>query len=296
MSNWTKSMAEPLVALAKCTLAALIAVSFSTAGRLAQASTGNPHYEMVFDGDKTECPRILSLYNQLLHSWLQKGEQKPTHFDGSLNNFATDEATAFQQIGLIPPQFLKEIQPVRFYSVILGPGQQPRVLALRELYWGSSPHTAIAIFKAGVPPRLAAGSNSLGLLPVSREDVDKEISLEALADSQPTLPHPGPIYFLTKWPDFSHLLASHAPFSGFVPFIGGSAGVTISPLQTNDDRLYLIYDQYISLREASEMSRSSGQSGIVLVQRLSSEKLADVCYLVLAPSSLATLGEPRHVR
>ena len=60
--------------------------------------------------------------------------------------------------------------------------------------------------------------------------------------------------------------------------------------------LYFVYDQYLSVRNVMALSTSSGDAGVVLIQHLRGEMLDDVCYLVLAPSKLASTVESQNVR
>lgn len=286
-----------------CILAPVIVMLAGWVGRsptaFAQTMNQHPHYEMALDADAEICPKLLSLYNRLLAELLQKDRRFPLRFDGALTNFATTNASSFTQIGLTKPPLIKEIPPVEFYSVAISSAQQPRTLALLEFYRGTSPLTSIAVFKAGIPPRLGNGHDALFFPPVRRDDVDVLVSVDEISQAQHKPAHWDDVYLLTKWPGFSGLLSHYSPtpLSTPVPSIGGGVGVTIAPFQSNaSPLLYFVYDQYLSIRSVKGLSKSSRESGLVIVQRLRSGSLDDVCYLVLAPSKLASTVESENVR
>jgi len=226
----------------------------------------------------------------------------PRRLDGMLTDFATAAAASFVWAGLTSPPKIIEIPPVQFYSVLANGDRQPRTLALQEHYRGNyfQPLTEIAVFKPGIPPRLGDGHNAIDFPPVRQDDVEYRVSVGAIADAEhlSTPMHWIGSYFLTKWPGFSRLLADHKaddPASP-IPFISTATGVTIAPFQGRNAELYFIYDQYLALGQIKRLSNASGDDGLVLVQRLGAAELDDVCYLVVAPSKLATTLETENAK
>jgi hypothetical protein len=274
-------------------LAAVVLLATSAA----RADNDRPYYHLAFDGDEGLCPEITSMYNKSLYNALLADKKNSTRLNALPTNFAYTEQSRFVQIGLIPPPLLKTIAPVRFYSAILNLGQQSRVIAEQDFYRGNSTLIALALLRTDAPLAVASDLDSLGGPQVPRENVDREISVGALSEAQRGgLVHLNDAYFLTKWPGFSRLISKYGQISDFVPFISGSVPVTITPFQGREGHFYLIYDQYISMRMVRSLTRSSGYTAITVVQLLTPRNLEDICYLVLAPSELATTVETNNVR
>jgi hypothetical protein len=223
------------------------------------AARGNqlPHYELALNEDRQLCPKALALYNEMLAGSLRARIRTPSH----CTEYADSQAPRFARIGLTVPARLEgplyaDPPEYYFYSVVLGPSQQPRTLALHDDYIGIHGFfrlTDVAILKAGVGPTL---SDDLGRIfdPPARGDIDQLISTNELARQQEgAAGHGAGACLLTKWPGFAQLSArweakvragdwqDKTP----LPAIGGGVMVIIRPFQSRDQHLCLVFDQYL---------------------------------------------------
>jgi hypothetical protein len=255
------------------------------------------HYVLALNEDPQLCQNLRVLYDKLLEDLDERDRRSKLIGEAFLTDFAATQPSSFRQIGLVAPPFISEMDDVRFYSVIYDKDQQPRTLALKTNYISNDPTTDIAIFKAGVGPRLGTPSDVLGpSLPVRPEDVGLQISFSSLVRSQEGSSPVVDVYLLKKWPSFSRLLSAFEArhYNSPLPAIGGG-GLTIRPFLNSGGSLYFIYDQYGSIHEIRRQRSGSNGTVIVLVQRLDNGLLHDVCYLVISPSQLAATVESDHV-
>lgn len=258
-----------------------------------------PHYELAFNGDPQVCPKLKNLYNQLLKEAIRRDSRSRRSIDQYLTNFAVNDGTSFAKIGLRLPAGMENgpLDGVQFYKVSLD--GEPRTIAVLDWYRGrSSRFTTIGILKSGIGPLPVTGGMG-PMLPVPLKDIQIEIS-------------PGTRY-LEKWPNFPRLLSSyqayvqtwqHRPYPTHkvplppLPAIFGleGPGLTIRPFQSAGGSLYFVFDEDLGLRQVHELSPTSGNGVVTLIQRFNHGALEDVCYLVLAPSELAATLERSNVR
>jgi hypothetical protein len=273
----------------------LIGLSSDPRGAFAQPAAEKPHYETAFSADNKLCGQVRSIYDQSLNAAILKANRSPETGNGATTNFAYNSPAVFSGIGLTPPTVLEEIQGLQFFSIMIGDPNGPRTLAMETTYRGNSPQIAMAVFKAGRPPRLGDDKDALYDPPVKADDVEWLVSTEGLSQSQNG--RTDQPYFLKKWPGFSSIFsASRAttPWS-FAPMVYGAVPVTVAAFQSNDSAI-IIYDQYLSLLQIKGLQNTSEDAGIVLVQRLTEHGIEDICYLVTAPGIPAKTLEPKHVQ
>ncbi len=281
--------------VARCAIALMITSNFDTVLAFAQPTTDRPHYELALNAEINICQNILSVYNNLLNHAVSNSEHSPSTGNGVLTDFAAENPRAFEKIGLSTPHQTEEIPPVEFYSIRVGSRQTAQVLAKEDLFQGRSPNTALAIFKEGASPRLGDGQDAFADPPVRKSDVEWLITVGDLASSQELSAQFPNNYLLKKWPGFSRLMSRYKIDGSFasLPSIGGGVGVTITPFIDKKQSTFLIYDQYMSIRNARELRGNSEDAGIVVVQRLEEMGPDDVCYLVLAPGKLSATVESK---
>jgi hypothetical protein len=281
-------------------IALLVACLCHPSAAEAASRKETPHYELALNADNHVCPEVLDLYNRLLIEVLDGRLHSPSWYYGfDETNFSVTQGQRFARIGLMAPRLVMEgrqAYPAKFYSVVLGPNQRPRALALQDVAHGHEPVTFIAILKDGIAPRFGTGWESP---PVQAGDVDQWISVNALADSQErAVAHLPGAYLLTRWPEFSRLFAEFGSASKSrelsarlpLPAVGGG-GVTIRPFQGKYETLYFIIDQHLPISRVKQLQETSDDESLVVVQRLSHEGLDDLCYLVLAPGRPAATVE-----
>jgi hypothetical protein len=253
-----------------------------------------PRYELAFDGDVTLCNGVLGTFNRLLQAALRHPKK------AGLTDFETSKPEAFAAIGLQLPKLLgREYfgggnRGVVFYSAKADDGRTKSILGVLDWSRGLSTVTNVAVLKPDYRWNEAPGSNAIGpLLPFRRGEVEQTL-MDSLVDAQSASGLRGG-YYLTSWPNFSVLMQRFRTgnLTTPLPMISGS-GPTIRPFEYQGNQLYFIIDGSMPVDQVTGLRVNSPNTSTVVVARLRDNSISDRCYLVLAPSALAsTIGARR---
>lgn len=272
--------------------------SLASANRTVRASDATravlPHYEIAYAANHALCTGLLRVYNKLLTDALQRRKA------AGWTDFEAQRPQAFRQAGLTIPRVLGEMQlsgtnaGVTFYRTAADSGHSANIVGLLDVFLGSwSLVSFAAILNDNYEWNKLPGDDAINdVLPFRRGQV-QAVLMQSLTDKQARAGMRGN-YYLTHWPHFARLFGRFEAreWKTPLPALGG-IGPMIRPFEYGHAELYFLIDGFATLHQVRNLHPQSPDSSTIVAERFARGQFRDVCYLVLAPSALAsTLSKP----